>query len=262
MYYINCTKLEGDKSMRKLITLLFSVALCFGFITMAEASVDSVYEVAVVDLKGDVQVDTDGSGNWSSPWIGMKLRKDAILKTGSGSYVDVVFDADGLNTLRIKEDTQTTINIASVKLAKGSVLAAFANIADGSSFKVNTPTATCGIRGSGMGVSYINNMTVVSAFEHSVYVQGVDSNGNPVGKEVVIPENWKTQVLTNGNVNPPAELTANEKMIFDAWVAAVTGGDTGFGDDDGLDDDEDSDNKDLEEKKEDLEDQTEISSHS
>ena len=237
--------------MRKLLTLIFCLALCFGFVSMAQASVDSFYEVAVVALKGDVQVDTDGSGKWIKPWIGMKLKKNAILTTGSNSYVDVVFDADGLNTLRIKADTKTTIQEASVKLTQGSVFAAFANIAKGSSFKVNTPTAVCGIRGSGMGVSYINEITSVQAFEHSVYVRGLDAQGLEVGKEVVIPQGWKTQVLTNGNTTPPASLTENEKKIFDAWVAFVapvapTPGMT----DDQKKLEEDIQAKDLEEKKE------------
>lgn len=238
--------------MRKIITFVFCVALtlAFGFSFNAEASVDSIYEVAVVDMKGDVQVDTDGSGKWLSPWIGMKLRKDAIIKTGENSNVDVVFDADGLNVLRIKANTETTIKNASVELANGSVMAAFANIAKGSTFQVKTPTACCGIRGSGMGVDFIDNMTVVSAYEHSVYVQGVDSNGNPVGQEVVIPENWKTQVLTNGDINPPAELTANEMMIFNAWVASVTDSGTGFGDDEEDDLNDEVDNKNLEDRKE------------
>jgi hypothetical protein len=241
--------------MGKKITFVFCVALtlAFGFSFIAEASVDSVYEVAVVDLKGDVQVDVDGTGKMMIPWIGMKLRKKSIITTGEDSNIDVAFDADGLNVLRIKENTKTAIKLASVELSDGSVLANFANLTAGSTFNVKTPTAVCGIRGSGMEVDFINYMTVVSAFEHSVYVQGVDSNGDPVGVEVTVPQGWKTQVLVNGNINPSAELSENEKLIFNAWVKAVTGGAFGTGDDfedaqDQLKDDIDT--KDLQDKKE------------
>ena len=223
------------------IVLVFTI--CFA--VAAYASVDIVYEVAVINLKGDVQVDSKADGNWIKPWIGMKLKKESLVKTGKDSFIEVVFDSEGLNVLKINPDTFIAIQNARVDLKNGSVLAAFANLTEGSTFSVKTPTAVCGIRGSGMGVEFINDMTVTSAFEHSVYVQGVDASGNPVGQEVVIPEGWKTQVLENGITTPPEELTDNEKKIFEAWVAFVT--DDGDGDDDGNDDDDD--NKDLEEKK-------------
>jgi hypothetical protein len=210
-----------------------------------------MYEAAVIDMKGDVSVDTECNGQWFTPWIGMKLKRNAKIRTGENSYLDIVFDAEGLNVLRIKENTSTTVKLASVELKEGAVFAKFDNLTPGNSFKVRTPTATCGIRGSGMGVEYINNMTVVSAFEHSVYVQGVDSNGNPVGQEVIIPEDWKTQVLGNGNVNPPAELTDNEREIFEAWVDFIINPAPGPEDDD-IEDElgDEVDTKNLEEKKE------------
>ena len=106
-----------------------------------------------------------------------------------------------------------------------------------------------------MGVDYINNMTVVSAYEHNVYVQGLDSDGDPVGIEVTIPEGWETRVLDDGDTTPPAELTDNEKKIFEAWVAVVkTDNDDDNDDNDNDDDDEDNeDGKDLEEVKKDEE---------
>ncbi len=236
--------------MKKVLCVLFFSVLCLGFCSVSHASVDQAYEVAVIDLKGDVQVDAKGDGSWTTPTVGMKLMKDSVVKTGAGSYIDVVYDAEGLNVLRIKENTHTIIRLASVDLKDGSVIASFANMAPGGSFSVKTPTAVCGIRGSGMGVDFINNMTIVSAFEHSVFVQGVDQNGNPVGMEVVIPEGWKTQVLDNGDTTPPEGLTDNELAIFDAWVASVVGGTGGEGGFEPEGEDEnDLDGKDLEEKK-------------
>jgi hypothetical protein len=165
----------------------------------------------------------------------------------------VVFDSEGLNVLKVKAESLITLREARVDLSNGSVMAAFANLKGGSTFAVKTPPAVCGIRGSGMGVDHINNMTVVSAYEHSVYVQGVDEAGNPVGKEVIIPEGWKVRVLDNGNTTAPDELTENEKKIFEVWADFITGDD---GDDD---DDDNKDNKDLEEIKKGNDEEPEIS---
>ena len=107
-----------------------------------------------------------------------------------------------------------------------------------------------------MGVDYINNMTVAAAFDDKVYIQGLDANGDPVEKEVIIPEGWKAQIQKDGSVTPPAELSENEQKIFDAWVAVMTEGKT----DDTVDKIEDKaeseeqdqiDGKDLDEQKKD-----------
>jgi len=229
------------------LILVFTVFFCQG--PLVHASVDSGhYEVAVIDIKGDVEVDSKADGTWIRPLIGMKLMKRAVIKTGKDSSIDVVFDSEGLNVLKIKGDTLITVHEAKIELKNGSVMASFANLAPGTSFTVKTPTAVCGIRGSGMGVDHINDMTVVMAYEHSVYVQGVDGDGNPLGQEVVIPEGWKTQVLANGDITLPEELSENEREIFEAWVALVTG-ESVPGEDDKVGDDEDSVNKDLQDVK-------------
>ncbi|MFC1548328.1 hypothetical protein ACFL5E_00040 [Candidatus Omnitrophota bacterium] len=207
---------------------LFSLIALFviGISSISFASVDSMYEAAIVNVNGEVKVDPNADGGWFTPWVGMKLKKGAVLKVGENSSAEIVFDVAGLNVLKIDANSQITIQKSMVDMPEGSVLANFANLKEGSSFVVKTPTAACSIRGSGMGVDHINNMTVATAYEDKVYVQGLDSRGNPVGKEVTIPEGWKTQVKA-GKINPPAELTENERQIWNAWISvfAPTEGD-------------------------------------
>ncbi len=206
--------------------LLFSIAmlLVIGIAGVSYASVDSLYEAAVIDVSGDVKVDPNADGGWFTPWVGMKLKEGALLKTGAGSTAQIVFDAQGLNILQIKENSRIAVNRSMVELPEGSVLADFGNLTGGSTFAVKTPVAVCAIRGSGMGVDHIQGMTVVMAYEDKVYVQGVDANGNPVGKEVVIPESWKAAVTSGGRIEPPTELSANEQAIWDAFLAATEAG--------------------------------------
>jgi hypothetical protein len=210
--------------MKKSLLLSFAVLFVIGMAGVSYASVDSMYEAAIIDVSGDVKVDPNADGGWFSPWVGMKLKEGALLKTGAGSSAQIVFDAEGLNILEIKENSSIAVRKSMAELPEGSVLANFANLTGGSTFTVKTPTAACSIRGSGMGVDHIQGMTVVMAYEDKVYVQGLDANGNPVGKEVVIPESWKAAVRAGGRIEPPTELTANEQAIWDAFVAATAAG--------------------------------------
>ena len=237
--------------MKRFLLISIIIILVLGFTGISYASVDKIYEAAVINMNGDVKVDTKASGTWVTPWIGMKLMKGALIKTGPGSWTEIVFDAEGLNVLLVKENSQIEVNASSVDMPEGGVLATFGNLTSGSSFVVKTPNAACGIRGSGMGVDFIKGMTVVSAFDDKVFVTGFDEAGNLVEKEVIIPEGWKVQVETDGNTEPPAELSENEKEIFDAWVDFVVGDKDDDDDDDDGDGDleEEVDPKDLEDDK-------------
>ena len=207
--------------MKKFLFFAIAIVLISTFTVISYASVDETFEVKVVSFKGDVRIDAEADGTWTSPWVGMKLMKKAIIKTGKDSSIQIVFDPKGLNMLKIKENTRISVDKSKILLLNGSILARFKDLKPFSDFKVQTPNAVCGIRGSGMGVDYIQGMTVVKAFEDKVYVQGLDAKGNPVGKEVIIPEDWKARVAKGGKIEPPAELTENEKKIWDAWIAVI-----------------------------------------
>jgi len=204
--------------MRKYLIVMLVVTFCFSGVISGFAGTNKGYEAAVILVSGYVEVDIDDNNDWENPYVGMKLKKGTILKTGSDGYAELVFDSEGLNMLQIKENSKITVDKSMVKLAGGSVLAIFDNLKSGSTFSVKTPNAVCGIRGSMMGVEYIKGLTVTRAFEHKVYVQGVDDKGAAVGKEIIIPEGWKTKVFQQGDITPPSEITDNEKKIFEAWV--------------------------------------------
>ncbi len=207
--------------LKKIAFLVLAFVCVLSFAVSSYASVNSVYEAAIIKLKGDVKVDTKGDGTWITPWVGMKLKEGSLLKAGSNSYAEIVYDAEGLNVLKINADTQIKVTKDNAELPAGSVFANFDNLKPGSSFSVKTPTAVCGIRGSGMGVDFIQGLTVVRAFKDRVYVRGLDAQGNAVGQEVQIPEGWKTNVEKDGGATPPAELSPNEEKIYEAWVQTI-----------------------------------------
>lgn len=84
-------------------------ALITGIAGVSYAGVNKSYEVAIVSIKGDVKVDTKGDGSWFTPWTMMKLKEGAVLKTGKNSSVKIVFDAEGLNLVDIKENSGIVI---------------------------------------------------------------------------------------------------------------------------------------------------------
>ncbi|MFC1576070.1 FecR domain-containing protein [Candidatus Omnitrophota bacterium] len=212
--------------MKKVVLIVLACFLITGLAHNSYAA--KARTVTLTSMEGSVKVDVDGNDKWASATVGMKLKKDSKLRTGRASYAVLAYNDEGSNVVRVKENTNIVIGEISrksygVELFDGKVLARFKKLPPGSKFEVRTPTAVCGIRGSGLGVDFINGMTVVSAFESSAFVQGTDSAGNPVGMQVTIPEGWKSSVAADGTVTQPVGLSANEVAVYNAWVKVITG---------------------------------------
>ena len=200
--------------MKKFVVSFLAVIFAFSFSNFSFAGVDDIYEAAVIDIKGDVKVDPNADGSWFAPWVGMKLKQGALLKTGPKSSAKIVFDAEGLNVLKIDEDSQITVKKSAIRLPGGSVIADFRNLKKGSSFTVKTPNAACAIRGSAMGVIYRLGRTIVKAFRDTVYTRGLDKAGNPTGKENEIPEGKKSELDQDGTPGKEEDLSEEDKKEY------------------------------------------------
>ncbi|HPS19439.1 MAG TPA: hypothetical protein PKY78_00415 [Candidatus Omnitrophota bacterium] len=208
---------------RSFLMWIVAVAVMFIGIIKAEAGVDAEFEAAIISVNGDVQIDMKADNNWVQAKVGMRLKVGAKLKTGRGSEADIVYDAEGLNVVNIKSESEIVIRSSEMDLPEGAVLVKFDNLKKGSQFVVKTPIAACAIRGSGMGIEHIAEITEVYAFEDKVYVTGFDKNGTQVSAQVTVPEAWMVQVR-GGNITPPSEFDERERGIWDKWVTKVTKG--------------------------------------
>jgi hypothetical protein len=206
--------------MKKILFSVLTLLLISGLACVSYASVDNTCEAVVLSITGDVMVDEKGTGNWITAEVGMKLKKGAIVMTGENGLAQLVFDADGLNVVLLKQNTQVTVQKDLVDIYDGSVMGDFKGIQKGSEFKIKTPNMVCGIRGTGVGADFFRNtnITNVRSFESSVWIQGTDQNGNPVSEIIEIPEGWQTRIFRDGNVSPPDFINENDRLVWYAWI--------------------------------------------
>ena len=233
--------------MKKVFTIFSIVLLALSFAHFSHASVDSIYEVAIVNMKGDVQVDTNGDGIWIKPWIGMKLMEAALIKTGNNSSVDIVFDAEGLNLARIEENTLTTVRKALLELPDGKIFADFANLLPGSSFTIKTPTAACSIRGSAMAAGVVDGVTTAWAYRDNVYVQGLGANGQPQGSSSTLPQGNRAGIGQGGRMGNMEGMSEADMNAFREFESGIFTGGTGTGTEEPEDVVDAVDTKDLDE---------------
>ncbi|MFC1589997.1 FecR domain-containing protein [Candidatus Omnitrophota bacterium] len=170
------------------------------------------YAATLIAVKGDVEVDPEAIDVWMPAFEGTRLKEGARVKTARRASCEVAFDDKKQNVVKVAQQTELIINTASeVELPEGKILALFENMKPGSKFEIKTPSAICGIRGSGVGVEVINFITNVLAFAGSVYAQGVRPDGSPRGRQVQVPVGQKSTVAGNQDPSPSKNMTAKDK---------------------------------------------------
>ncbi|MGB2880044.1 MAG: FecR domain-containing protein [Candidatus Omnitrophota bacterium] len=216
--------------MKKVFLLGLVVFFIAAFSGLSYASVDETFEIAIINVKGFVQVDEKGTDSWEPALVGTKLKTGAKIKTGSDGIAEIVYDAAGLNLVRLDENTQITVQKSIVDLYDGSVMGNFRNIQPGSEFRIKTPNTICGIRGTGVGVLFSRGTTItdVRSYFGTVFIQGIDRNGNPVSAEVEVPAGWQRRVFVDGNFSPPNFINNNDRLVWYAWIRGLAG-DAGTG---------------------------------
>jgi hypothetical protein len=134
----------------------------------------AVSRASVVFVEGDVRIDGTAAE------IGRELGAKADIETGPNASCDIVFD--GKNAVRVGQSSSVLLDFSGIvkeaSIKKGgltSVLRKLRQIADSDSFRVTTPTAVAGVRGTSFCVWVEEGLTYVCACNGSVHT--IDAAG-------------------------------------------------------------------------------------
>jgi hypothetical protein len=122
---------------------------------------------SVVFFEGEVKIDGTAAE------IGRELGAKADVETGPNASCDIVFD--GKNAVRVGQSSSVLLDfsgiVKEVSIKKGgltSVLRKLSQVAGSDSFRVTTPTAVAGVRGTSFCVWVEEGLTYVCACNGSV----------------------------------------------------------------------------------------------
>jgi len=148
--------------MRKLLILAI-IAVCTFTFSMAYAA-EADKNVTIADMKGKVEVLSQGSSAWMPAATWMKLGSGDTVRTQDASYADLNFNGMGQSAL-VRVDANSSMKIDSyiaatnmterkiaLDLAMGDILVKANKLKDESQFQVRTPTSVVGVRGTGFKV--------------------------------------------------------------------------------------------------------------
>ena len=177
----------------------------------------------IVAVSGDVLVKKDKAFTWEKAKLEMLLEKEAEIKTGKFSECTIAFDEELNNMLTIKENSRIRLQElkpVEVFLPKGRVFSLIDDLASLHEFKVRTPTAVAGVRGTGDSVDSRTDGTTVKCYKGSVDVEGLDSNGRQKNK-TSISGGSGIDVGLDGSLGNPFGLSGRDWDEWDDFLDGV-----------------------------------------
>jgi hypothetical protein len=179
-------------SMKKYLffTLVLYTAVLLGGAAFAEG-------VKVASFEGDVKVTAQGSDVPVACEAGMDLASGATIDAGEGAYATIAFDASGANVVRITDGSMVVLRLGGpdkIELKSGEAFISLEGLKEDETFRIRTPYAICGARGTAWNVKVSDNMVHISVLKGRVFVRGIGRNGAPMEGELLLEKGYETVV--------------------------------------------------------------------
>lgn len=211
--------------MNKLLILALSGLLLASLLVCGMLSFQSNDYAKIIRLHGDVSIVRDGEKLAATSYMVLNSR-DKIV-TASGSFVEVAYDDKMANVVRIGPSSRVVLESSMIAkntelfMDKGRVMVKLNKMAKGSTFKIRTPVAISGVRGTGFGVAVDGDSAKITEYESAVYVKGITRSHEEMPGELVLEEGWK--VLLNKFEAPTRveRLTDAEYLEWKDWAFQI-----------------------------------------
>lgn len=180
--------------MKKILAFACFIVLFSGVFPAAQAMEESI---DVISLAGDVKVIPPGQTKGEPCMPGMRLKEGTQVVTGMESFVEIALDDSKMNLLKIKENSRVAIKLEGpdkIELVDGEIFTLLQNLEPGEVFRVRTPCATCGARGTGWRTATTGKATEVSVFEDQVFVRGIKKDGTAMEDQYTVKAGYETKI--------------------------------------------------------------------
>jgi ferric-dicitrate binding protein FerR (iron transport regulator) len=181
----------------------------------------------IVEVTGTVQIKADAGATWSNAHPNQTLTAGASVRTGAdGKATLKAGDAAGVNvqpgaTIEVGALSQSgdTVKMDSKTISGKALFLVNKLKTQDSSFKVETPTAIVGVRGTAFSVSVAEDgeSSRVACFTGEVSVKG----RGPEPGEVLVKEKMGTSVVKNKPPAPPEVLSEAEAAEWERMKSEI-----------------------------------------
>ncbi|MCX5666956.1 MAG: FecR family protein [Candidatus Omnitrophica bacterium] len=175
---------------------------------------------AITTLMGGVRILKKGGADWHYAKLNEFVEEGDKVETAEDGMTSLLFDNGNIVQIQpnsriilsiLKKDPKTGEFDNTFEVDSGKVKAVVEKLGKSSNFRVKTPTALCGVRGT---IMYVN---VAAGATQAFYEGGGGVVTNPVSGDTTFVESGQNAVSTDaGAISAPAATPADVKMTLDA----------------------------------------------
>ena len=203
-------------------TFIVAVALFF----LCGASSFAENQTRIFYIKGKPNIMKEGLPNWKACKVNMPISNGDRIKTEKGEAVEVSFLDDKSNIVRIEENTDAYIRKCvapyRIELLNGAAMALIKKLPKGSKFEIATPVGLSGARGTGWRSSTSGASADFQCYESSIYVQGMDQNGNMIEGELTVNSGWEAFLDQFEKPERLGKLSEDDMAKWNQWKSDLT----------------------------------------
>jgi hypothetical protein len=197
--------------MRRIALYIVSGWLALSFAAAAYAASGPA---TVLSAEGEVIFAPAGTTVTKVCKAGEELEAGDLVKTGKASSAVISFDREKKNLVRVDELTSVVLNPTEddrLELVDGEIFATLKGLEKGEAFRVKTPSATCGARGTGWETLTDGDTTDVAVLDGTIFTTAINRDGTPGKKEFPVGEGFGRRI---GKFQAPGSLRklSEEKM--------------------------------------------------
>lgn len=211
--------------IRKILLPVFAITiLLFAATIFAQDAAPKSPQLKIAGFEGKVEMKISPSNDWVAAVVDQPLGPSDSIRTGGEGQAMLQFSDK--STVALKQNTEVVVDElvwtdaarkAGLSMPSGEMRAILKKLDTPSDFKVKTPTAICGARGT---VFYI----IATATETRVFVTegAIDFTNPSSGNTYVVVQNMAAISEISGSVTEPRELTGAEKdQALAGWSGVI-----------------------------------------
>ncbi len=200
---------------------MLMLTACLLMVLFSTASSAQEPFARAIAVEGNAQWQKAGGADWRPMKDGMALDSGDAIKTPAASRVDIGYDKELNNVLRVLENSSVTLGQDKVQMSEGRLLAKLDNLKPGTEFNVRTPNAICGVRGSAFGVESQGDTTEALAYENNTYVTALDKDGNALGDTLTVPQGMTSTITLGSAPGAPALMSDSDSNEFKQFAEDI-----------------------------------------
>lgn len=158
---------------------------------------------------------------------GTLLNAQDKITTGSNAFVEVAYDDKHRDVLRIGSESRVVLESAVIEkktnifMDKGEIILKLQDLGKGSTFKVRTPVAIAGVRGTSFGIRLVENRAVITDYESKIFVKGLTKDFLEMEEELLLSDGWKVQVTRFEKPSQVERITSQEYAAWQDWLEEI-----------------------------------------